>query len=662
MKKRLEQANGGRLLTLRALASVAAAGVACALWSCGSGEKTPRPIEVAPIVRDVHPMLRGTIGSEVTFNGVQNVLVSGYGLVVGLNGTGGMELPDGIAATMERQMGLKGIGKAGNYEGTAIAGKSPRQLLRDPNVAVVLVQAAIAPGMPEGAPFDVYIRAINATSLEGGTLWSTELRLGEPTTFGQFQTKEMANARGPVFVNPFAEPGQETSGVTRTIGRVLDGGRAVDPLGIELALDNASYARARAMVSAINSRFPPGSGDPDQIARGRNDASIELRIPRRYRDNPGDFIRLVSHLRVDGSFPEETARRYVEAVKAEPQMSDDAAWCLEALGPKALPVIRDLYDTPDLEPRLAGLKAGAGLNDARAAEFLKDLGKNGRGLVRTQAIRLLGKIDAGPTVDVALRDLLQESELTVRVASYEALASRAERAQLLRYRAYLASNPNTEAARYSTSHLEVLARTNLPARSIQGITRQVIDDKFYLDTVPGGEPLMYVTQQGRPRIVLFGDADKFNAPMVVSAWSDRLMLSVDKPGEQLRVYFRADQGDRAVQFSTDPNLGKLIEIMSRKATAGDPRPGLGLTYSEIVGALHAMAMGGGTVAGFATEQDRLRLALLDAASSRELAERPERPGDDPIVIRRAGGIDAPVAPSGENKVELVPIGPPPTKK
>src|SRR5690606_8363589 len=117
--------------------------------------------------------LRGTIGAECSVNGIQPTLVSGLGFVVGLNGTGGLALDAAVAATMERELGLRGISRGGNgTSGTAIDGLSPRELLRDPNTAVVTVFAAIPPGAPKGATFDVYVRALNATSLEGGTLWT----------------------------------------------------------------------------------------------------------------------------------------------------------------------------------------------------------------------------------------------------------------------------------------------------------------------------------------------------------------------------------------------------------------------------------------------------------------------------------------------------------
>ncbi len=402
---------------------------------CGS-KPEQRPVEVTPVVtREVAPVLRGTIGSEVTFRGVSPFLVSGYGLVVGLKGTGGGLLDERIASTMERELSLRGVGSEDFRDPrNPLAGKSPRQVLADKNVAVVQVLAAISPGAAQGHTFDVFVQALNATSLEGGTLWTTELRLGSPTSFGSVKSRVVARARGPIFINPFAEPGKENTGVSRNVGRILDGGLMTNPLGIEMVLDNASHGRARAVVSAINSRFPQAPGDRLETARGRDASSIELRVPSRYRQKTTEFIELVRHLRIDPTAPEEVARRYVRELRESSLLARQLSWCLEAVGDPAKPFLRSAYDAPEVTARLAALRAGARLNDPFAFEPLAEIARNGPMNLRADAIRLLALIDAGPKVDLALRDLLAEKDLVIRIAAYEALAERATKAQTARLR------------------------------------------------------------------------------------------------------------------------------------------------------------------------------------------------------------------------------------
>lgn len=629
--------------------------VAASFAGCGSGEPK-KPIDIEPVVtRDVHPMLRGTIGAEITFRNVDPVLVSGLGLVVGLHGTGGQMLPEDVAATMEREMGLQGIGRGNQYSAKSIDAKSPREVLRDPNVAVVIVQAAIPPGLPKDATFDVYVRALNATSLEGGTLWSTPLRIGNPTTFGGVQTTQLATARGAVFINPFAERGKETDGVTQTVGRVLAGGRASSPLPIQMVMDNASHARARAIVSAVNTRFPPLPGDQCETARGRSASNIELRVPAAYRDRAGDFIELVAHLPVDFSFVEERARRIVEAVKAEPALAEEAAWSLESLGPKALPFIRELYDFPEIAPRMAALKAGARLNDARAAGPLREVARTASGGVRTQAISFLADLDGGPTVDIALRDLAAESELTVRVAAYEALVRRAVRVQAARYRAAIESDP--DAARPSPTRLETLAADRLPGGTVQGVRRALVGDKFLLDVVPFGEPLIYVSQQGRPRVVLFGAHLGLTRASVVSVWNDRFMLETPGGQDRVRVVYRPPAMDRGYKLDAPAGLPEFVQFLAHDTTPEKPDAGLSMTYSDVVGVLSALVSQKALPAAFATEQDRLRSQLLAAAESRAGSERPEKPGEEPVVLFRPAALEPAASPTEATPPKIVPITP-----
>lgn len=652
------------------------AGLLCAILSialltaCGASEPG-RVVRAEVPARDVPASLRGTIGSQVTFRGVEPILVSGLGFVVGLNGTGGQVLNESVAATMEREMALQGVGRSGMFDGTPFAGMTPRQLLEHPDTAVVIVQAAIPPGSPQGSSFDVYVRALNATSLEGARLWTTDLRLGQATAFGGRQTRKIGQARGQIFVNPFAEPGRELAGVTRTVGRVLDGGVVTDALDVEILLDNPSHARARIMVSAINSRFPRRSGE-ENVARGRNDQSIALTIPPRYADRPGEFIELVRHLPLDQSLPQVFARRYTQTLVDEPYLGNEMSWALQALGEPALPFIRDLYTHADMVPRLAALRAGARLGDPRAAPYLKEIAEDGPPDLRTDAIGLLARIDGGPTVDETLRALLAEDALTVRVAAYEALAARAERAQRERLIAYEKYGEGSS-GRMSLSRIDAISRLVLPAGTIYGVARAPIAGKFLLDRVPIGDPLIYVTQQGTPRIALFGDFLSLKKPMFVTAWSDRFMLASDGQGEPVRLYYRAaepparvgepDVGrigrDRRVaQVSLDSapeTLPDLIDFLARTPSPEDQRPGLGMSYSEVVGVLYEIQRSGAVLASFSTERDRLLAELLSADQETRIEMRPEGPEDDRelLIAPESDATEATPSPTDESRPSLL---------
>lgn len=644
--KRTEWVGSGAIwVGTRVVAALGVAGVVCAS-GCGDEPRAVRKVEPpAALLRDVAPALRGTIGAEATFRGIEPVLVSGLGIVVGLAGTGGSDnLDQSVLATMERELGRGGIGRGAigaNVPG--LEGVTPQQFLRSRNVAVVIVESRIPPGAPEGESFDVYVRAVpgsSVTSLEGGMLWTTDLRIGPAAVFGSYKTRRIAEARGPIFINPFSGPSTSASGeleVTRTTGRILGGGKIVDPLLIEMVLDNDSHARARSIVGAINSRFARGAGDEGQIARGRGSGggssmqSIALRVPRAYREKPAEFLQLVRHLRVDSSVPEEFARQYVETLKTQAELSEDMRWCLQAVGRPALPFLYPMYDYPELGPRIAALQAGAGLGDPRAVPALIELAKTGPAGLRTEAIELLGGMPTNPTVNLALRELLSEPELDVRISAYEALRER------------------------NDSMILSLA-----------VGEDVRQPKFILELVQASDPLVYVTQQGQPRVVIFGGIDAnamrsrpdsrggggggggkyrglaLTKPNLVSLWDDRFMMAADESTSPTRVMWRDARG-KLTQTTAPDEVAELVQFLAHNSTPENPKPGLGMSYSQVVGAVYEMTKRGAIGATFATEEDKLRAEIFQAAQQLVLADRPETEADAQ-ALKGAESIFKPEAP------------------
>lgn len=607
---------GRRTCTLIGLAGTALAAVTL-VSACGSPKREVKTSDAPQVpLRDVPEVLRGTIGAEASIRGIEPVLVSGLGIVVGLNGTGGGELPVQVRATMERELAKGGIGKGAPGSETVLGPVSPQEFLRSPNVAVVIVQAAVPPGAPRGSTFDVFVRALpgsSVTSLEGGRLWTTDLRFGEPAVFGAIKTRKLAEANGSVFINPFSPGGSggaDGGQVTRTIGRVMGGGVVTDPLAMEMILDNESHARARSVVSAINSRFPGGPGDRTEIAKGRGRTgpqenalqSIALTVPEAYKERAGEFIQLVRHLRIDQGFQQEYARKYVEELKNKPALSGELSWALQAVGKSAIPFVQGMYDYPELTPRLAALEAGARLGDQRAAPPLIELAKSGPPGLRTQAIKLMRDLPGNPSIDLALRELVTSPDLDIRVAAYEGMRERNDRIVLS---VPVGPDPRTP--------------------------------KFWLDLVPGGEEMVYVTQQGTPRIVLFGAQEprsisragkvsglKLNKPMTMSAWDDRLMMAADDASGPVRLIYRDPRSSRPMQFAKVPDdAAELVQFLSQRGQGDDPMPGLSFGYSDVVGAMYEMTRQGALSATFSTEEDRLRAEVYEASQGTSLVDRPE---------------------------------------
>ncbi len=613
------------------IAVMMAATTALGLGGCGEPQRTRTVTpEVSP---DSGPTaLRGTVGREAVLRNADRVLVTGYGLVVGLNNTGATDVPAQVEATMEREIQTMVGGIEGAFEHTIYKDLSARELLRHPTTAVVLVEGAVAPGGPEGMRFDVRVRTLSgssATSLEGGRLWTTRLQIGRPLLLGGAQTEVIAEARGEVFINPFVTPGSDE--VDGRVGRVLGGGLLVDPLPLELVLENPLHSRANSITRAINQRFPDGPRGPRTTAYGRNDQIVQVFTPTGYQQRFDDFVNLLMALPINQSAPELLARRYRRALVDQPELAEDLSWALRAIGPASLPHVRDLYDFPEVAPRMAALSVGAHLNDARAADFLEQIATEGGPREKLVALELLGAVDGRPSSDEVLRQVAGfGATLTERSMAYDALMRRAERWRLAQLAA-AERQRSPGAAPATETQLRLAATRRIPAGNPQGVERIDVGGRFSIDVLPFGEPMVFVTLQGTPRVVIFGREAELRRPMTVIAWDSRLMMRSDESSGEVMLRYEDDRTDRVVQQRVSHELVDLVLYLARGGSVADFGRGLGFTYSKVVGALAAIQEDGATEAVFATEDDRLRGMLLVAQDQR-VADRPALLDDSGLEI------------------------------
>jgi len=575
------------------LGLVVSAIAALGLVGCGEVvEKVPpRPkqdrVNPANFVLDVDPMMRGTIASETVVEGLAPVIVRGYGLVVGLKGTGGRLMPAEVRAAMVQELARRGIGNPA----TSPEGWTPASLLDSPDTAVVIVEGVVPPGSTNDTKFDIRVSALpgtDVTSLEGGRLYTCDLRPG-PLLVGSRQAKIIAEAKGNLFINPFVEPGAtQKDAVNRLVGRILDGGRVTEDITIKLKLATSSHTRARTIQGAINSSFPRESKQKTETARGENADSIELCVPPSYEKKTEDFIQLVRHLPMEVSATEATALAVRNALIANPGANQAAMWRFRALGKRALPIIQDLYTYGEEDPRMAALEAGAALDDALVVQPLLTMAGAGSVENRLRAIALLGEMGFNPDIDLGLRPLLDDTDVDVRLAAYEALIERKD-----------------------------------PAIGIMDI-----GGKFDVALVPSKDPLIYVAQSGRPTIAVFGDAPAVERPLTYFGWSNRLMVKADAGDEQLQVFFRSTPDARPEIQLADPRLSEFIPFLGHQMTVEKPYPGLGLSYGETIGALHQLWRAGYIKSDFKAEQDRVLAAIIRSQKEDEQVVRPEFEPDE----------------------------------
>lgn len=219
----------------------------------------------------------------------QNQLV-GYGLVVGLNGTG--DSKDAIFTIQSFASMLERMGVTVRPEDIEVD-----------NVAAVMVTADLPAFARTGSRIDVLVSSIgDAENLQGGTLLFTPLKGADGQVY--------AIAQGPVSTGGFSAGSDSGSGVQKnfpTVGRAVNGGiiekeivsNFNNKLSLTLNLHRADFTTASRVAQAINIAFY------DQIARTHDAGTIEVQVPEKYR---GDTVALVTMIERLGVTPDVVSK------------------------------------------------------------------------------------------------------------------------------------------------------------------------------------------------------------------------------------------------------------------------------------------------------------------------------------------------------------------
>ncbi|RLB20068.1 MAG: flagellar biosynthesis protein FlgA, partial [Deltaproteobacteria bacterium] len=218
-----------------------------------------------------------------SIKGIRTNQLFGYGLVIGLNGSGDK---GGTNFTIQGLVNM--LEKMGVHVSA--------QDVKVSNVAAVMVSATLPPFARIGKKIDVIISSIgDAKSLQGGTLLLTPLK--------GVDGKIYALAQGPLSVGGFSAGGAAGGGVTKnhpTVGRII-GGATVEreiPLSLRnkreliIILNNPDFITAARATNAINSCFGKG------LAKPIDSGTLKITIPQSFQDKVVTLIAKLEDLEV----------------------------------------------------------------------------------------------------------------------------------------------------------------------------------------------------------------------------------------------------------------------------------------------------------------------------------------------------------------------------
>lgn len=224
----------------------------------------------------------------VNIEGVRDNQLVGYGLVVGLNGTGdGLNNSPFTKQSLQAMLERLGVNTRGENMRTA-------------NVAAVMVTANLSAFSTQGSRLDVNVAALgDAKSLQGGTLLVTPLLGADGEVY--------AIAQGSVTINGFSAKGDAASVVSGvpTTGRISSGGLIEREIGfvlgaqrtLRLALRNPDLTTSRRIALAINDFIGVPCATPE------DPATIRINLPRNFNGNIVDLLTDIEQLVVETDLP-----------------------------------------------------------------------------------------------------------------------------------------------------------------------------------------------------------------------------------------------------------------------------------------------------------------------------------------------------------------------
>lgn len=224
-----------------------------------------------------------------TVYGVNTNPLIGYGLVVGLAGTGDKSY-GGLSVNSVAKQTLVNMLK---NMGIIIDEKNYFYLK---NVAAVMVTADLPAFASAGEKIDITVSSLaDATSLEGGILLLTYLQGAD----GQIYL----SAQGPLSVggmNTGIKKNQEKKNYTLT-GRIANGGLVLKPFYANLVKDNKiililsqeDFTVAKNITEIINKTYG------EETAKTLDSSRVEITLPTDYEENPWDFISQIENLNIN---------------------------------------------------------------------------------------------------------------------------------------------------------------------------------------------------------------------------------------------------------------------------------------------------------------------------------------------------------------------------
>jgi hypothetical protein len=466
-----------------------------------------------------------TIGSLVKVIAPEPIAVEGYGLAVGLEGTGSSECPPQVRAYL-RQYILKQLPPKSTLDAD--------EFINSPNTAVVLVDGMIPAIASKNQYFDVKVTALpstQTTSLDGGRLFTTDLRM--PGSFG-VNTRTLADAEGPIYIDKI-DDGQ----INKKTGYIMASGKVFDEYRIVLSLHKPDFEMTNRIRNLINGRFG------DAVAKAVLSDRIDLIAPPQYKERKQRFISIVKamYLTQDPKTSKERIKYYVERLSsAEDPCSSEAA--LEAIGNECLNQLGPLLNSGSEKVRFHAARCMLNLGSDAGLEALRRIAEDKNSAYRIEALEAI-TFGARRNDAIAIsRKLLRDDDFKVRLAAYEQLRK-----------------------------LDDIA-----------ITQEFIGRSFYLEQLAQtGQNTVFVSRSGQPRIVIFGAPIYCSSDIFIQSEDGDVIINAPTGQQYVNIIRKHPKRPGVIaQMRSTFELSDIIRTLCDEPPeeGSEVRGGLGVSYPD----------------------------------------------------------------------------------
>ena len=107
------------------------------------------------------------------------------------------------------------------------------------------------------------------------------------------------------------------------------------------------------------------------------------------------------------------------------------------------------------------------------------------------------------------------------------------------------------------------------------------------------------------------------------AWDGDLLFKGEEGESTVSVFYRKSSGMNPIVDQVSIKVPELVRFLGHTTDAAHPASGMGMTYSQTIGAIYALSSNGFLPGSFKVEQDRIIAAIAKAGAEAERTDRPE---------------------------------------